>query len=107
MRTTLAAVSLVSLAVAAAALAAVDPAKLPLGDGKYTTSGPKRGWIYACGTRSGGGGAAVDGPWITGSTWNSREKISVGGSVTWTSTTAFRKMGSTLRIIGNALPKHT
>jgi len=49
----------------------------------------------------------VDGPWITGSTWNSREKISVGGSVAWTSTTAFRKSGSTLRVTGNALPKHT
>ncbi len=106
MRKLILALSLAALFGVTAALAAVDPAKLPLGDGKYTTSGPKRGWIYACGTRSGGGGAAVDGPWISGSTWNSREKISVGGSVAWTSTTAFRKSGSTLRVTGNALPKH-
>ena len=59
------------------ALAAVDPTRLPLGDGKYTSAAPKRGWIYACGPRAGGGGAQAAGPWITGSTWNVREKISV------------------------------
>ena len=26
----------------------VDLTKLPLGDGKYTTAAPKRGWIYTC-----------------------------------------------------------
>jgi YHYH protein len=89
-----------------AALAAADPTRLPLGDGKYTLTGPKRGWIYSCGPRMGGGGAMLDGPWIGNSTWNSRRKISVRGSVAWRSTTAFRATTATLFISGNGLPRH-
>ncbi|HLE99929.1 MAG TPA: YHYH protein [Gaiellaceae bacterium] len=89
----------------AAALAAVDPTKLPLGDGKVTTSGPKRGWVYAC--QPARGGQAPTGPWIQGSTWDSTQKVAVSGSVKWRSTTAFRAAGRTLRITGNALPRHT
>ena len=31
--------------------------ELPLGDGKYVTSGPKKGFIYLCNVGSAGGGA--------------------------------------------------
>jgi hypothetical protein len=57
-------VLLASLGVAVA-LAAVRPTALPLGDGKVTTSGPKRGWIYSCGV-PGGGPVTEGGPWING-----------------------------------------
>jgi hypothetical protein len=90
----------------AVAFAAVQPTALPLGDGKVTTTGPKRGWIYSCGSPGGGGGAQADGPWIHGSTWDSTEKIAVGGSVAWQTTTRFRLAASTRRITGNALPSH-
>lgn len=56
---------------------------VPLGDGKYTTNGPKKGNIYLCNVMSGGGGAMKDGPWIHGSTWNPGEKVKVQGAVSW------------------------
>lgn len=56
---------------------------LSLGDGKYTTTGPEKGYVYLCNVAQGGEGAEVDGPWITGGTWNVNEKPSVEGSITW------------------------
>jgi hypothetical protein len=50
--------------------------------------------------------AQVDGPWIGGSTWDPTQKLAVGGSVRWRSTTRFRLAASRLRITGNALPIH-
>ena len=43
---------------------ALNPKQLPLGDGKYTTTGPKKGYVYSCGPHTGGGGAQANGPWI-------------------------------------------
>ena len=107
MRKLIATVFLIAPLGVAVALAAVSPTALPLGDGKFATSGPKRGWIYSCRPAAGGGpGAQVDGPWITGSTWDSTQKPAVGGSVKWRSTTAFRTAASELKITGNALPRH-
>ena len=40
---------LAALGAAAVALAAVDPAKLPLGDAKYGST-PRAGWVYSCQT---------------------------------------------------------
>jgi hypothetical protein len=57
---------------------------LPVGDYKYVTAAPKKGYIYLCNTMSGdAGGAKVNGPWIHGTTWNPGEKIHVQGSVNW------------------------
>jgi len=107
MRKLLAVVLLIAPLAVAVALAAVRPTALPLGDGKVTTTGPKRGWIYSCESPRGGGpGAQADGPWIKGSTWDSTQKLAVGGSVAWQSTTRFRVSASSLRIGGNALPSH-
>lgn len=56
---------------------------LPLGDRKYVTNAPKKGYIYLCRTMKESGGAGADGPWIKGSTWNINEKLSILGSVAW------------------------
>ncbi len=42
---------------------AIDPHNIPIGDGKVTTSRPKRGYLYLCHPQT-GGGAQVNGPWI-------------------------------------------
>ncbi len=78
---------------------------LPLGDGKYTTSGPKKGYIYLCNVAQGGGGAQADGPWITGSTWNPGQKINVQGSVSWPEAFFHESAAGTTRTIAsNGLP---
>lgn len=80
---------------------------LPLGDGKYTTTGPQKGYIYLCNARTneGEGGAGKDGPWITGGTWNPSKKISVTGNVMWNNAKFSLSQDGTERIItGNGLP---
>ena len=61
---------------------ASDP-RLPLGDGRVTTSGPKTGYVYACRIVTGGGGAVDSVPWISGSTWSPAQKPHVQGSQMW------------------------
>jgi hypothetical protein len=106
MRKLLALVLFIAPMAVAVAFAAAHATALPLGDGKATTTGPKRGWIYSCGSPGGGPGAQADGPWIKGSTWDPTQKTAVGGSVAWQSTTRVRVGSSTTRITGNALPTH-
>lgn len=56
---------------------------LPLGDG-HVGSAPQAGWIYSCRTTfPSGGGAAKDGPWIHGATWDATTKLAVQGAVKW------------------------
>jgi len=92
---------------------AVNPAFLPLGDGKVTTSGPRREYVYAC--RTGfipaggphrGGGAQVEGPWIHGETYDLSAKATVEGSVHWRKA-KLRESRSRRRLTfsGNGLPK--
>ncbi len=61
----------------------VDLTSLPLGDNMYTTSGPKKGYVYICHVMSGGQGAMVNGPWIHGNTWDETAKVAVQGNVSW------------------------
>lgn len=65
----------------------VDVSNLPLGVNKYTSSGPKKGYVYSCQAQfgAGAGGADVAGPWINEikKTWNSKQKVVVSGNVTW------------------------
>jgi len=61
----------------------VDLTSLPLGDSKYTISGPKQGYVYICNVMSGGKGAVVNGPWIHGTTWDQTAKVIVQGNVSW------------------------
>jgi len=88
---------------AGAALAAVNPAKLPLGDGRYT-SGTKAGYVDSCQTAFNGAGAQVNGPWIHGTTWDETAKPSVQGSVKWPSRFSERVAGSQRVLSGNGLP---
>jgi hypothetical protein len=84
--------------------------KLPLGDGKYVTSGPKKGYIYLCNVRTDSTqGAGTDGPWITGTTWNIDQKVSVQGSVSWPNASFSDTIASGMRTLaGNDLPiNHT
>ncbi len=81
---------------------------VPLGDGKYVTDAPKKGYIYICHVGS-GGGAQGSPSWIHGSNWTPSEKVSVQGSVSWSQ--ASYKMsvsGNTRTIVFNDLPtNHT
>jgi hypothetical protein len=85
----------------------VDPTKLTLGDGHFTTTTPAVGYLYICAS-GGQGGASSKGPWFNadGLTWNSLAKISVQGAVSWTSSFLV-SLGSSLGLTGNGLPPHT
>lgn len=67
---------------AAVQSALIDPRALPLGD-KNVSTAPKAGNVWSCQSQFGGGGAAKDGPWIQGATWDSNSKIAVKGTVAW------------------------
>jgi len=85
-----------------------NPAFLPLGDGKVTTSGPQRGYVYACSTWTppGAGGAFSEGPWIHGDgTFDLSAKATVDGSVRWSQARfSDRREGSRRVLSGNDLP---
>lgn len=82
---------------------------VPLGDYKYTTTGPKKGYVYLCNVRKDTPGSAVNGPWITGSTWNFKQKVTVDGSVSWKEATFSNTLSGAYRTLtGNDLPiNHT
>ncbi len=92
---------------------ATNPAFLPIGDGKVTTSGPKRGYVYSCGNAGapgggppGGGGAFKDGPWIrSDGTFDLSAKATVDGSVRWSNARFKSRRTSVRRVLsGNGLP---
>lgn len=78
---------------------------LPLGDYKYTTTGPKKGSVYLCNVASGGQGAQGTPPWIGSSTWNSNEKIAVEGENSWPNASiTITVVNGTRTIVTNDLP---
>lgn len=82
-----------------------DLTKLPIGDGKVSSSGAKAGYVYSCSSSFRTGGADHAGSWINGSTWNAKSKPKVDGSVTWPSAKVSFKLSGSQRIIsGNGLP---
>jgi hypothetical protein len=87
------------------AATATDVTKLPLGDGKYSTS-VRSGYVYSCIQQFNGGGAFRDGPWIdaNGKTWDKTRKIAVQGSVTWPSQFGGKLTASTEDLSGNGYP---
>ena len=97
------AIATTALVAVTAAVAAVDPTKLPLGDGKYTTS-VKAGYVDSCQTSFNGGGAQANGPWVGSTTWDSTAKIHIQGTVHWKSTFTQKVVGSRRIIAGNGLP---
>ena len=84
----------------------IDSNKLPLGDGRRSTS-PQVGSVFSCQTAfsENAGGASQDGPWINGATWNANEKIRVLGSVSWPEAWFKVEASDALRLLtGNGLP---
>ena len=82
-----------------------DLTRLQLGNGKVSTTGPRRGWVYAC--QSGRGGGTRWRPWVSGSTWSWVEKPKVQGTVRWSQASIrIRRSGSERTITGNGLPRH-
>jgi len=84
-----------------------DPTRLPLGDGKVSTSAV-RGSVWSCNAQfNGRGGAHVAGPWIkSDGTYDFTAKPTVDGSVRWPHSFAITKRDSLRRIAGNDLPDH-
>jgi hypothetical protein len=88
----------------------VDQTRLTVGDRKTSTS-PRRGYVVSCQTfgATGTGGAGTRGPWFSssGTTWDATRKVSVAGSVRWTSSFSNTVSGSNRRIVTIDLPTHT
>jgi YHYH protein len=84
-----------------------DVRRLPLGDGRISTSA-KRGDVYAC-QRSPGRprGAEHAGPWIHGPTFDLTAKAVVDGRVRWKGAVVFSRTSRALEIAGNGLPRST
>ncbi|HET6864171.1 MAG TPA: YHYH protein [Candidatus Saccharimonadales bacterium] len=85
---------------------------LPVGDGKYSSSAPAVGTVYACAgyaqNLSGGqGGAGGRGPWFIGtSQYNMNKKIHVQGNKMWQASFSNKLAGATRTITTNDLPNH-
>ncbi|HVV67113.1 MAG TPA: YHYH protein [Candidatus Saccharimonadales bacterium] len=85
----------------------VNPAAIPLGDGKVSSS-PQAGYVDSCTTKFRGGGAQTNGSWINkaGNTWDSQTKVAVEGAVTWPAADHSEKdSASTRALTTNDLPK--
>ncbi len=96
------------VATASPAGAAIDPTRIPSGDGKVSGTTPAIGSIYSCTTTFNGMGAQGAGPWINADgSWNALTKIAVLGTVAWP-TAAFSSAvnGATRQIVSNDLPNH-
>jgi hypothetical protein len=87
---------------------------LPVGDGRYRTSGARKGYVYVCSQYAqalaqGGGGASTRGPWFTDNNqkYDVKQKAHVRGSVSWHSVHSFEASGSKRLVRTNDLPSHT
>ncbi|HET7673852.1 MAG TPA: YHYH protein [Candidatus Saccharimonadales bacterium] len=87
---------------------------LPVGDGKYTTKGAKKGHVYVCSQyaknlgNSQQEGAQTRGPWFTNDnkSYDINKKIAVKGNVSWPSSIQNILSGSKRNITTNDLPVH-
>ena len=87
---------------------------LPVGDGRYVTSGAKKGYVFACAQyaqnlgQGGGGGAQTRGPWFSadGTTYDIDEKVSVSGDVEWPADNSIVATGQKRIVTTNDLPEH-
>jgi len=86
---------------------------LPVGDGKYTTTGASKGSIYACSQyaqslTAGQGGAGTRGPWFSSdnSHYDSGMKTHVQGTLIWQASFSNTVSGNTRTIATNDLPSH-
>jgi hypothetical protein len=87
---------------------ATNPSFLPLGDGKVSTSGAQRGYVYRCGAGGappGAGGAFAEGPWIRADgTYDLTAKAIVDGAVSWPGRFTIRVTKKRRVFSGNGLP---
>jgi hypothetical protein len=86
---------------------------LPVGDGKYTASGAKKGYVYVCGSYANNldtepAGAMVRGPWFTNNNqeYDISKKLHVEGSVMWTADFSMQSKDGKRVVITNDLPTH-
>ncbi|MEZ4815805.1 MAG: YHYH protein [Bdellovibrionota bacterium] len=85
----------------------VDRKKLPLGDGRLSSS-PKKTWIWACHTDPQAGGAEGNAPWIdfNSKTYDFTQKAIVDGSVTWPHKFSISLKGDKRVFTSNDYPNH-
>ena len=89
-----------------AASAPIDPARIPVGDGKLITASPRAGFLFVC-TIPNSPNPPGRAPWISSDgTWDSTTKVAVQGSVSWPSQFSVNAVGALLSIMGNGLPSH-
>ena len=88
------------------ASAKVSVHSLPIGDGKVTTTGAQRGYVYRCNAGGGGGGASSQGPWFNGDgTYDRSAKATVDGAVSWPQASYNAQLsGGTRQVASNSLP---
>ncbi len=86
---------------------------LPVGDGKYSKTAAKAGYVYACSTyaqnlSSSQGGASTRGPWFTNNNteYDVNKKVQVNGNVMWQSSFNMSLNGGKRVITTNDLPTH-
>ena len=93
--------------VAGAALAAsIDPARLPLGDGRISSE-PRVGHVWPCRTEGFGTRREHGGPWIRGDgTFDFANKPYAEGDVKWPHDLRIELAGDKRVIVGNDLPNH-
>jgi hypothetical protein len=85
--------------------------RLPVGDNKYTTDGPKTGYIYVCQANfvpASQAGAQVRGPWfITNNTeWDMNKKAKIAGHVSWQQAITTKIVDGKRVVTTNGLPNH-
>jgi hypothetical protein len=79
--------------------------EVPLGDNKYVTSTPKKGYVFLCSATKHPAGSMVNGLWIHGSNWNFLQKVAVTGGVTWPTASFSDTVTGTVRsLVSKALP---
>jgi YHYH protein len=106
----LAGFSLILIGCSVAVVAAgnpLDPTRLPIGDGKISSSA-KIGSVFSCQTTFPPvGGAFKDGPWIKpDGTFDLTGKAQVDGRVSWMSSQSITINTTTNSVTGNGLPNH-
>lgn len=81
---------------------------LPAGDGKYSTTEPKRGYVYSCQDGDPNAGGSSSTPWITDGTFSLDDKPVVEGKVSWPEATyQVTLSGSERALVGNGIPVDT
>lgn len=95
-----------ALVLMAAGVTAHDLKRLPVGDGKVST-GPLKGYVWACRSTPMGFGAHAKGPWFNADgTFDFTRKAIVPGSVSWPHRFQLGRQGDQRTVDGNDLPNH-